>query len=156
MPADRFQEAFGESWDDVLSEKRAANAMEACSLFDCSPDELNEAWRKAEQQNLVVKLGSGFYCGLVSVGEKKPALYVFNAFFMSMRSKFIQKGSSIHCYEVEWLPSTLSWLSFRSDLVGYVSVIGRNQQECCELFYHSSNYSAIRLPYRLLQFSQTN
>ena len=119
VPADRFQEAFGESWSGVLSEKRAANAMEACELFDCTPDELDAAWRQAEQEKKVVKFGGGFYCGLLSIGEKKPALYVFNAFFMSMRSKFVQKGTSIHCYEVEWQPSTLSWSSFRNDIVGY-------------------------------------
>ena len=140
----------------MLAEKRAANAMEACALFDCSPDELDEAWRKAEKENLVIKLGGGFYCGLVSVGEKRPALYVFNAFFMSMRSKFIQKGTSIHCYEVEWPKSTLTWSSFRSDLVGYVCVIVRN----LHLFgsYYSVTYliTTIHQPYCLFLFGQAN
>jgi len=118
VPADKFQEAFGESWPSGLSEKRAVYAMEACADFDCTPDELNEAWRQAEKEKKVVKFGGGFYCGLLSVGDTKPSLYVFNAFFMSMRSKFVQKGTSIHCYEVEWQPSTLSWQSFRNDVVG--------------------------------------
>jgi nucleoside diphosphate kinase len=117
VPADQFQETFGEPWDKVLSENRAANAKEACERFDCTADELNDAWRQAESAKKVVKFGGGFYCGELSVGGK-PKLYVFNAFFMAMRSKFVEDGASIYCYEVEWLPTTLSWSSFRNELVG--------------------------------------
>jgi len=113
VPTDKFEESFGETWEDVLTEKRAANAMEACELFGCSPDELNEAWGKSEK---VVKFGGGFYCGLVSMGSKK--LFVFNAFFMSMRSKFVGETDSIHCFEVQWDPSTMSWKDFRNKLLG--------------------------------------
>ena len=33
----------------------------------------------------LVKFGGGFYCGLIE-SKGKPSLYVFNGFFMSMRS----------------------------------------------------------------------
>ena len=59
VPAEKFEDAFGESWQLVLREKRAYNAMEACKMFDCTPAELNDAWQKAE----AVKFGGGFYCG---------------------------------------------------------------------------------------------
>jgi hypothetical protein len=59
VPVDKFEEAFGESWATVLNEKRACNAMEACERFDCSPNELNDAWQMIE----TVKFGGGFYCG---------------------------------------------------------------------------------------------
>jgi hypothetical protein len=62
VPADKFEEAFGETWGLVLKENRACNAMEACQRFDCSPSELNDAWQKAE----AVKFGGGFYCGKYS------------------------------------------------------------------------------------------
>ena len=65
----------------------------------------------------MVKFGGGFYCGLVSVGGKGP-LYVFNAFFMTMRSAFVGEGKSIHCYEIKWDPDVLSWESFRGELLG--------------------------------------
>ena len=65
----------------------------------------------------MVKFGGGFYCGLVSMKDQTP-LYVFNAFFMTMRSKFVGDGVSIHCYEVEWNPKDLSWESFRGKLLG--------------------------------------
>jgi hypothetical protein len=35
-----------------------------------------------------------------------------------MRSKFVGKNDSIHCYEVVWDPSQLSWSDFRSKVLG--------------------------------------
>jgi hypothetical protein len=114
VPAEKFELTFGESWNKVLKEKRACNAMEACERFECTPDELNVVWQKAA----TVKFGGGFYCAKISVNEK-PELYVFNAFFMAMRAKFVG-DNSIHCYVVEWDPSTFSWSAFRNDILGYV------------------------------------
>jgi len=112
VPSDKFEEAFGETWETVLREQRACNAMEACQAFGCDAAALNEAWQQAQ----VVKFGGGFYCGLVRMKDKQ--LYVFNAFFMTMREKFVGAGTSIHCYEVEWSPDTLSWEEFRGQLLG--------------------------------------
>jgi len=112
VPADKFESAFGETWEKVLSEDRAVNAMEACERFGCDAAELNKAWQKVE----AVKFGGGFYCGLVSYEEKE--LYVFNAFFMTMRAKFVGEGTSIHTFEVEWDPVALSWEDFRGKLLG--------------------------------------
>jgi len=113
VPVDKFEAKFGEKWDKVLAEGRAVNAMEACAKFNCDAKVLDEAWGKAK----VEKFGGGFYCGLVTVGSSTP-LYVFNAFFMTMRSKFVGKDTSIHCYVVEWDPAKLSWSSFRGELLG--------------------------------------
>lgn len=112
VPADKFEKSFGEKWETVLSEDRAVNAMEACKRFGCDASELNDAWQKIQ----AVKFGGGFYCGLVSY--KGQQLYVFNAFFMSMRSKFVGEGNSIHTYEVQWNPAQLSWSDFRNKLLG--------------------------------------
>ncbi|GAX21272.1 hypothetical protein FisN_1Lh100 [Fistulifera solaris] len=113
VPADKFQNAFGESWETVLAENRACNAMEACKRFGCDAQQLDEAWGKAEK---VEKFGGGFYCGIVSMNGQK--LYVFNAFFMSMRSKFVGAGTSIYCFVVEFSPKTLSWSNFRNSVLG--------------------------------------
>ena len=112
VPTDKFEASFGESWEKVLSEKRAVNALEACKRFECNTTELNDAWQKVQ----AVKFGGGFYCGLVSLNGKE--LYVFNAFFMSMRGKFVGEGASIHTYEVQWDPTKLSWSDFRNKLLG--------------------------------------
>jgi len=114
VPTDKFEQEFGEAWDIVLKEGRAANAMDACEKLGIDATELDDAWRKAEK---VVKFGGGFYCGLVKVDGKDP-LYVFNAFFMTMRSKFVGADTSIHCFEIEWDPSVLSWSDFRNKLLG--------------------------------------
>jgi len=112
VPTDKFESSFGETWEKVLSENRAVNAMDACKRFGCDSAELNDAWQNTE----AVKFGGGFYCGLVSF--KGEELYVFNAFFMSMRSKFVGEGISIHTFEVQWDSSKLSWEDFRGKLLG--------------------------------------
>jgi len=113
VPTAQFEEVFGEPWSKVLAENRAVNAMEACEKFGCDTSTLNEAWKRASKST---KFGGGFYCGLVEVGGLN--LYVFNAFFMTMRSNFVQPGTSIHCYVVEWNPTILPWKSFRGELLG--------------------------------------
>jgi hypothetical protein len=113
VPAEKFQAEFGESWETALKESRAYNALDACDIFKCNAKELDAAWGKSKK---VVKFGGGFYCGLVSMNDKE--LYVFNAFFMTMRSKFVEPGTSIHCYEVQWSPSKLSWDAFRNKVLG--------------------------------------
>ena len=52
-----------------------------------------------------------------AVGDNEP-LYVFNAFYMSMRSKFVGPGNSIYYYSVEWDPPRMSWSHFRNELLG--------------------------------------
>ena len=66
---------------------------------------------------LLVKFGGGFYCGYVEYPGKK-GIYVFNAFFMQMRSKFVQPGTSIHYYVVDFDPSKLAWSDFRGKVLG--------------------------------------
>ena len=113
VPPEKFEESFGESWSKVLSEGRAANAMEACERFQCDPQSLNDAWAKSEK---VIKFGGGFYCGLVSMNGLE--IYVFNAFFMNMRQFFVANDASIHCFEIEWDPDSLSWSDFRGRFLG--------------------------------------
>ena len=81
VPADKFEDFFGEKWEDVLAANRAVNAMQACERFEVDAIGLEQAWRDCEPKNKVVKFGGGFYCGFVEVEGKDP-LYVFNAFFM--------------------------------------------------------------------------
>mmetsp|Transcript_17864 Transcript_17864/g.49539 ORF Transcript_17864/g.49539 Transcript_17864/m.49539 type:complete len:380 (-) Transcript_17864:228-1367(-) len=114
VPASKFEAAFGEPWAKVLGDGRAFNAMQACKYFACTPEELNEAWQKVDN---VAKLGGGFYCGPMSMNDKPP-IYVFNAFFMAMRAKFVGRDSAIHGYVVEWDPSDLPWSTFRNELLG--------------------------------------
>ena len=50
--------------------------------------------------------------------EGKAPIYTFNAFFMSMRSKFVAPEASIHYYVVEFPASSLSWADFRGKVLG--------------------------------------
>ena len=44
-------------------------------------------------------------------------IYVFNGFFMSMRSAFVVPGSSIHYFVVEFDPAVLDWGAFRGEVL---------------------------------------
>merc|ERR1712014_210364 len=79
-------------------------------------DALDKEWAKCKAAKKLVKFG-GFYCGLVEVEGKTP-LYIFNGFFMSMRSKFTKLGTQIYYYSVEWDPASMSWEDFRGKLLG--------------------------------------
>mmetsp|Transcript_3296 Transcript_3296/g.4226 ORF Transcript_3296/g.4226 Transcript_3296/m.4226 type:complete len:339 (+) Transcript_3296:117-1133(+) len=117
VPKEKFEKFFKESWSTVLSEGRTSNALDACERFQCDAAALDAAWRKAESENKVAKFGGGFYCGLMTVNDKPP-LYVFNAFFMTMRQRYVDPESSIHCFVVEWKQENLSWKDFRGKVLG--------------------------------------
>merc|ERR1719253_1368259 len=116
VPKDKFKSSFGLEWDDALAKGIVLNAMDACKEFDCTADELNEAWAACKKAKQLVKFGGGFYCGLVSMKGKQR--YVFNGFFMTMRSAFTAPGRSIHYYTVEWDEDKLSWEDFRGKVLG--------------------------------------
>ena len=113
VPADKFEKGFGVSWADALAGGNVYNALDACSVLGIDAAGLDAAWVHAKK----VKLGGGFYCGLVALPGKKPA-YVFNGFFMAMRQKFVAPGTSIHYYVVEFDPAAMSWADFRAKLLG--------------------------------------
>ena len=93
------------------------NALDACEYLGIDAEGLEKYWRICEQNEKQVKFGGGFYCGLICVEGKRP-VYVFNGFFMKMRAKYVTPGTSIHYYTVSFCSSSLSWHSFRHDVVG--------------------------------------
>lgn len=87
--------------------------MQALIKFDCTVDELNDTWQSAT----AIKFGGGFYCALLTM--KNKSYYVFNAFFMTMRSKFVTPPTlTIYCYEIEFSSKQLSWSKFRNEILG--------------------------------------
>merc|ERR1719188_1643991 len=117
VPEDKFKEQFGITWKDALASGKVFNAMDGCKELGIDADAMDKAWAKAKADKKLVKFGGGFYCGLVEVEGKEP-VYIFNGFFMAMRSKFTQPGTEIYYYSVEWDPSTLSWADFRGKVLG--------------------------------------
>mmetsp|Transcript_146527 Transcript_146527/g.380902 ORF Transcript_146527/g.380902 Transcript_146527/m.380902 type:complete len:334 (-) Transcript_146527:148-1149(-) len=117
VPADKFQAQFGLSWEDALASGKVFNAMDGCKHLGIDADALDKAWAKAKADKKLVKFGGGFYCGLVEIEGKDP-VYIFNGFFMAMRSKFTQPGTEIYYYSVEWDPAALSWEDFRGKVLG--------------------------------------
>jgi len=117
VPKDKFLKQFGLTWEDALSKGIVFNALDACAELGVDANEMAKLWGESKKNNNLVKFGGGFYCGLVEVAGKKP-IYVFNGFFMSMRSQFTAPGVSIHWYTVEWDENKLSWEDFRGKLLG--------------------------------------
>ena len=114
VPIDKFKEAFGEDWNDVKKQGRTLNALDAKDKLQCDEATLDAMWGKAKKDGKLVKFGGGFYCGYLAEHD----LYVFNAFFMSMRGKFTAKQTSIHYFVVVWDSDTLSWADFRGNVLG--------------------------------------
>jgi hypothetical protein len=115
---EKFQAQFGISWDEAQAGGNVYNALDACKFLEIDADTLDVAWGAAKKANKLVKLGGGFYAGLVDTIPGKPPIYTFNGFFMSMRAKFVVPGSSIHYYVVQWNPSDLPWADFRGKVLG--------------------------------------
>jgi len=113
VPAAKFEDKFGLSWETALADGLVYNAMDACKFLGVDAEGLDKIWNTADK----VKFGGGFYCGSIEV-EGKPKIYAFNGFFMSMRSKFVAPGTSIHYYVVEFNPKDLSWSDFRGKVLG--------------------------------------
>eukprot|EP01064_Diplonema_japonicum_P037451 TRINITY_DN875_c1_g1_i1.p2 TRINITY_DN875_c1_g1~~TRINITY_DN875_c1_g1_i1.p2 ORF type:complete len:431 (+),score=174.36 TRINITY_DN875_c1_g1_i1:103-1395(+) len=117
VPADKFKGQFGLGWDEALEKGCVYNAMDACKKLDLDADGLDTEWAKAKKAGKLVKFGGGFYCGLIEIEGKEPA-YVFNGFFMSMRTKFTKPGLTIYYYTVEWDAADLKWADFRGKVLG--------------------------------------
>merc|ERR1719191_2388550 len=107
IPADKFKGQFGLEWADVLKDGKALNAKDTCEKFEIDADELDKMWGQAKKDKNLVKFGGGFYCAKLEKDGKGP-FYVFNGFFMTMRSGYVKEGASIYYYVVEWDPAKLS------------------------------------------------
>jgi nucleoside diphosphate kinase len=120
VPEEKFKEAFGMEWKEALEKKLVYNAMEASKKLNKDGAALEQEWRKAKKT--VCKFGGGFYCGKLPLpcedGEEGGEIFVFNAFYMSMRDAFVKPGTSIHFYHVEFDPTKLSWADFRGKVLG--------------------------------------
>ena len=116
VPEDKFEEKFGKSWKAALDAGEAANAMQACETFGLDGDALQEAWKATMAAGNWVKFGGGFYCGRIE--HEGKTLYVFNPFFMAMRSKFTKADATIRWFDVEFDVAALSWADFRGKILG--------------------------------------
>lgn len=117
VPKDKFKAQFGLEWDDVLKEGKALNAKQACDKFAVDSDELEKMWEASKKVKPLAKFGGGFYCAKLEK-EGVGTYYVFNAFFMTMRSSYVKKGASIYYFAVEWEAKDLSWADFRGKVLG--------------------------------------
>jgi len=115
VPADgaaRFEECFGLTWKEAVSRSLVFNALEATERLGCSDLELDVKWMPLMLGEGKVKLASGCYCGLIE------GIFVINGFYMGMREMYVERGSSVHWFSVEWDERDLPWEQFRSKILG--------------------------------------
>lgn len=112
VPADKFEDKFKTSWEGALKDGKALNALDACKALGIDGAQMAKLWGEAKKNGKLVKFGGGFYCAEIK------GKYIFNGFFMEMRSAFTQPGKKIHYYDVEWDPKTMSWADFRGNFLG--------------------------------------
>jgi len=117
LPVDdaKFQACFGIPWEAALP--TAYNAMDAMQALESNVDEITQLWAAAKENGKLVKLGGGFYCGLMEKPGYTP-IYTFNAFFMNMRNDYVAPGASIHWFAVEWDEKAIPWADFRGLVLG--------------------------------------
>eukprot|EP00927_Polykrikos_kofoidii_P072340 TRINITY_DN68475_c0_g1_i1.p1 TRINITY_DN68475_c0_g1~~TRINITY_DN68475_c0_g1_i1.p1 ORF type:complete len:365 (+),score=78.84 TRINITY_DN68475_c0_g1_i1:74-1096(+) len=118
VPADKFKDKFGLSWEDAKAKKLVFNAADACAELGLDGDGMSKLWSVAQGAKDLVKLGGGFYCAKLSPSGRSDPMYVFNGFFMAMRDTYTAPGKKIHYYVVEWDTERLSWADFRSKVLG--------------------------------------
>ena len=75
VPKEKFKAQFDEEWDAAIADGKLFNAMDACTHLNIDVPTLNTAWQAAQAAKKLVKLGGGFYCGLLELEGKSP-IYV--------------------------------------------------------------------------------
>lgn len=109
-----FEDTFGVRWRDVVASGRLWSATSALQLLGhISPEALYEMWNAEPTK---VKLTSGAYvCHLPLEGG---GAYILNGFYPMIKKVFTEPGRYTHCWSISWPESSLSWKSFREDVIG--------------------------------------
>ncbi len=137
VSADIFKTLYGEDLQTVKKERRIYNAVEALSIFNYTPEDLERAWREAEadvSRGRIKRFGSGFYCGNLTLNNRN--VYIINGFYMAMRGKYVAKDASIHAYIIQWNESALTWKDFRSKVIGSTNPADAEKDSLRSTIFH--------------------
>ena len=113
-----FEKKFKISWSTAVRKKLVQNSRDSCELLDIPPHTMNGAWMECVSSGKMVKLGRGFYCGLIDTIPNKPAVFCINGFFLAMRAEYLAASASVHYFLVEWDNAAMSWSDFRKKVIG--------------------------------------
>lgn len=123
MEKETFKASFeGKTWDLLLRQKKlmtAAQVLEVCPLLD---DE--SMYQLHSDSQVCVKIRKGLYVTrfdeLPKKSRRKAPLYVVNAFFASMRNKYLDEKAVVNYMVLEWDSSHLSWNDFSGEVIGNI------------------------------------
>lgn len=121
IPQSEFRSAFEEDIDVVINESRIFNANQALTECNCTPEQLDEAWRKAENfisstKRKVMKFRKGLYCANIQINQRN--IYVINGFYLALRRKYTLQSQSIYAFVIHWDSSVLPWNEFQTKVIG--------------------------------------
>jgi len=121
IPQLEFKKSFKEDIDVVIKDGRIFNAEQALTEAGMTPEQLNEAWQKADHSisstgGKVIKFRHGLYCAKIQLKQKK--IYVINGFYMALRRKFTHQHESIYAFVIHWDSSVLAWNELQTKVIG--------------------------------------
>ena len=95
-----FEAQFGLSWEAALEDDLVYNAQEACQFLGLDADGLDQQWTACREARECVKLGDGFYCGLIKVSGKPRASPKYRTSQNSRRSRLAKKAACAVCDKI--------------------------------------------------------
>lgn len=111
---ERFESAFGKSWDAEFNAGKISSTAELLRSKKISVHQLFNRWNGLFGAGKSVKLQDGFIMGyLIDLDA-----YCINAFYPSMEANFNHLDTRITYYVVEFDSEQVSWQQFRKTVLG--------------------------------------
>lgn len=111
---ERFESAFGKSWDTELAAGKILSTAELLKEKGISVHQLFNRWNGLFGAGKTAKLQDGFIMGyLIDLDA-----YCINAFYPSMEANFNHPDARITYYVVEFDSEQVSWKQFRKTILG--------------------------------------
>lgn len=110
----RFEEAYGQRWDDEVAAGRILSNPDLLRTKGISAHELYLRWNALFGARKTEKIQDGVI--VAWVGELD--CYCINAFYPAMEENFYHPDTHLDYHVLEFDPATVSWAEFRREVLG--------------------------------------
>lgn len=120
-----FRTTFaGQAWPEAIDDNAVYNAVEVCQSLRIEPQDLYDAWERAEAK---VRLRKGLYIARLDRncagdGAMKKKLYkphyVVNGFYHALEAQYCAPTATTHALICDWDGAQSSWAQLHSSVVG--------------------------------------
>lgn len=126
VPRLKFEALFKESWNQVIKEGRAYNALDAINELVLDADMLADLWKKAvDDGNYVISgrgQGHGTMVGRIAYDDPTEGtrrdVFICGGQYLEQRRNYTKSGTVTYYFSVEWDPEVLLWSDFNERLIG--------------------------------------